>query len=268
MTIEELCGRIGLQEEVTAGVMQFSCGFDFESVRQELEALKKTETSKEALEHLQASLGEDAGHVKILSCMLQCACEAYKVYRDLSINDEIFYATMKCFTRFIGECAERTGEYAFDREWWTARQVGCTLFRIGELEYEMVRMDGRPAVSIHIPSDAGLSPEKCSASILSAKGFFTEHFPAYKDSAYICDSWLLSPVLAGMLRPESNIAAFQRRFEIIDVRQPDTEFLEWLYHTYSTDYAGLPENTSLQRSMKRHLLAGGEMSSALGVLRN
>lgn len=46
-------------------------------------------------------------------------------------HDEMLYP-------FLEEAYERTGRYVFDRYWWTGRQAGCHLFRIGELEYEII----------------------------------------------------------------------------------------------------------------------------------
>ena len=45
------------------------------------------------------------------------------------------------------------------------------------------------------------------------------------------------------------------------------DFLDWLFHTKSTDYAKLPENTSLQRNVKKHLLSGGVIRNAFGRLK-
>lgn len=42
------------------------------------------------------------------------------------------------------------------------------------------------------------------------------------------------------------------------------EFIEWLFHTKSTDYNALPENTSLQMKVKKHLLTGGVIRTAYG----
>ena len=98
-------------------------------------------------------------YTSILACSLLCACRAYEEYQKKGISDTVYFETMKCFTRFIDETQKRTGRLAFDRGWWTYRQISMQLFRIGELEYEFVEYEGRPALSIHIPSDAHFSKE-------------------------------------------------------------------------------------------------------------
>ena len=154
----------------------------------------------------------------------------------------------------------------FDRYWWTTRQAGCHLFRIGELEYEMKHIDDSIVIGIHIPSDADFSPSKVDDSITNARRFFSKYYPELSDTEYRCHSWLLDHHLRGMLKKDSNILHFQNLFEIIDEGEVGSDFLEWLYHTKSTDYAALPENTSLQKNVKKHLLSGGAIRNTYGRL--
>lgn len=141
------------------------------------------------------------------------------------------------------------------------------MFRIGELEYEMKHINDKPVIDIHIPSDADFSKNACDESLNFAHRFFAKFFPEYENCEYRCHSWLLAPELRNMLSPETNIINFQDRFVIVDKGEPDTEFIEWLYNTKSKNYENLPENTSLQRNMKRYLLSGGTICNAVGILK-
>ena len=199
--------------------------------------------------------------------MLKASADAYAIYKTKGISDKIYFDTMKCYTRFINETYKMTGRLYFDRYWWTARQAGCHLFRIGELEYEMKHIDDKIVIGIHIPSDTDFSPAAVDKSLMKAKEFFVEYYPNLANAEYRCHSWLLDSQLKGMLNKNSNIISFQNRFEIFDEGESDTEFIEWLYNTKSTDYSALPENTSLQRNMKRHLLSGGVIHNAYGRLK-
>ncbi len=266
MTAERLCKLIGLNPNVQQQVIRFSRDFDFSAVQTWLEDFRSLEKMKESRKQLQRYLGEDEGNLKILSCMLKGAADLHAFYQDKNIEEEIYFATMRAFTRFLEECYERTGTYAFDRAWWTTRQAGGHLFRIGELEYEITAMDGSPVISIHIPSDADFRREACDASLSRAKEFFARHFPQYNGCRYICHSWLLAPELQDMLAPDSNILNFQKRFQITVNGQSDLEFIEWVYKTYEKEFHSLPEQTQLQRNLKKFLLGGGMLSDALGVL--
>ncbi len=267
MTVKDLCKRIELNQSVAENVVSFSENFDFSEIQPWLDDFRVMEKRKAARQTLQCYLGEDDGNFKILACMLKAAADLYTFYQQKQIEDEIYIATMGCFSRFINECYERTGKYHFDREWWTERQSGGHLFRIGELEYEIVKWEETNRISIHIPSDANFSQEACDESLARARIFFEKYFPQYRDCVYYCQSWLLAPELEGLLLPDSNILSFQKRFEITVDGKSDLEFLEWVFNTYETTLESLPENTRLQRSMKRFLLDGGMLSDATGILR-
>lgn len=279
MTIETLCKNICLQPEIEEEVLAFCASFDMEAVRDELEKLKDMEQEKEArsrLNRLFSDLapGENDRHVPMLACMLTCAAELFYWYETWGISETIFTETMKCFPRFIGECREITGRYAFDREWWTARQIGGRLFRLGALEYETTVRDGRPVISIHIPSDADLSGDSCEKSIAMAQEFFRRHagaFPGYDTAPRICHSWLLAPELEGLLEKESRILKFQKRFILEAVDYEEEDYLEWVFwrrpeSVRREGYKCLPEKTSLQKRMKAHLLNGGKIGAGLGRL--
>ncbi len=71
-----------------------------------------------------------------LAAALAGACRTRRAYRERNIPDEIFLNTMGCFRRFLMETHEMSGRWAFDRGFWTWRQTGCLLFRLGTLEFE------------------------------------------------------------------------------------------------------------------------------------
>lgn len=267
MDIMTLCDKIDLQFQIRNRVILFIENFDFGTVDKQQKGYFIYENMNEALARTQAILGEDTDGIKILSCMLKAAVDAYEVYQEKKISDEIYFATMRCFSRFIDETYKMTGKFYFDRYWWTTRQTGCHLFRIGELEYEMKHLDKGVVIGIHIPSDADFSPLSVEKSLHNAYKFFAKHYPSLIDVEYRCHSWLLDGQLKSMLGHNSNIINFQNRFEIFDEGKADTEFIEWLYNTKSTNYSTLPENTSLQLNVKQHLLAGGVIRNAYGRIK-
>ena len=187
------------------------------------------------------------------------------------IPEEIWLATMRCYPRFIGEHRRSYGRDGFDRGAWTVRQAGCRLFRIGELEYELYERKGKRAVSIHIPSDARLEADLLNGSVRQAGTFLSEYYPEWKNLPMICESWLLSPALKDMLKPESRIRRFQDAFDLTEEDPEDTSALEWVFFIAegqrdSVRYENLPEDTSLQRKMKAALLAGKKPGNAGGTL--
>lgn len=266
MDVLYLCDKINLQPEIKSEVLRFSDAFDFKIVDKQLKDFLVYEKMKDAQIELQSTLGDDEDNIKILACMLKASVDVYDIYKEKGISDEIYFSTMKCYTRFIDETYKMTGRLYFDRYWWTARQAGCHLFRIGELEYEMKHLEDKTVIGIHIPSDADFSQFSVDNSLETAKRFFIEHYPKLANTEYRCHSWLLDSQLKNMLSEKSNIISFQKRFEIFDEGEVDTEFIEWIFNTKSKNFVTLPENTSLQKNMKKHLLSGGVIRNAYGKL--
>ena len=266
MDFRSLCGNIDLPEEMRKEAICYYQSGGFDTVRPFVEGLRNMETESNARDKLNRLLDPDPKKAKMLAFMLSCASDLYLWYQEKGISETIFLATMRCFTRFIEECREITGQYAFDREWWTARQISGNLFRIGELEYEMTHVGQKPVISIHIPSDSVLTPQNCSASLESAKAFFAKFFPLYEGKDFVCHSWLLAPELKSLLPPDSNIILFQHRFLLQDVDYSEIECMDWVFKTRNVPIAELPENTTLQKNMKRHLLNGGKIGCGRGRL--
>ena len=189
-----------------------------------------------------------------------------------ALPEEIWMATMGCFPRFVGEHVRSYGYPGFDRGFWTSRQVEARLFRIGELEYELLEKDGRPfCVSIHIPSDARLEPELLNRSVADCRAFLADRFPAWSGLPFRCESWLLSPLLREWLPETARIPGFQRAFDIDRVFPDDDAAVEWVFHVAGGQRDAFrleeaPEDTLLQRRMKAHMLSGGCPGAAEGVL--
>ena len=141
------------------------------------------------------------------------------------------------------------------------------MYRIGELEYELKRLDDKQVIDIHIPSDADFSLKAVDESLETAEEFLRICYPEMSVCDFTCDSWLLSKQLEGMLKEESNIRSFAKRFEILGEGEPDTEFIEWIFNTKTDNYELLAENTSLQREVKKFILSGGVFRNGYGVLK-
>ena len=266
MTVLELCKKIELQDEIAARVCEISSEFDFSPVEKLIEGLATEDSSAESYRAIKETLGEDPRALKILCCYLRAALLTYEKYKEMEIGDGIFFDTMKCFTRFIEECFEKTGELAFDRAFWTHRQTSAVLMRIGTLEFERKIREGKRVISLHIPSDADLSSEALDDSFAAARRLISEKFGEYADAPFVCESWLLYDGLDAVLNEDSKILAFKRRFDMQYQNPPSDSNLVWIFRRADcSDYANLPESTSLQRNVKRLLLNGGGIGSGYGI---
>ena len=267
MNIQTLCDKIELQPYIKERVLAFAQTADFAKIDELQKGYYTFETMYETLLNVQEWLGEDKDGTKILTCLLRAACNTHAIYQEKGISDDIYFETMKCFPRYISETYVSTGKWAFDRHIWTTRQSGGHLFRLGQLEYEIKRGEGSVVIGVHIPSNAKFSPDLVDESLEKAHAFFETYYPELKDAEYHCHSWLMDRQLGQMLGEDANITRFQNRFEIFDEGAESWDFLEWLFRTKSTDYTTLSEETSLQRKVKKHVLAGGKMWTAYGRLK-
>ena len=270
MWIEEICSRIEMPEEATGRILEAAEKVQDADVKALTEKLTLPDAYAAAQKELEEKLKEDKQGFQMLACMLNAARLTRENYRKKGIGEDIFKATMKCFTRFVTEYKESYGEYGFDRAFWTGRQLSMLLFRIGELEYEVLDAScryQRQAVDRHIPSDALLVREKCHESCTAAQGFIAKYFPEHTGEPFMCCSWLLSPALEELLPENSKINCFRREFEITEWEKDSTEFLQWVFKREDIPVKELPEDTSLQKKMKQYLLRGGKVGEATGKLK-
>ena len=221
-----------------------------------------------ASKELRERLNDDQNGYKILNTLLEIACDTYETYKEKGISEKVFVQTQKCFLRFALEHKESFGVFGFDRFYWVGRQLSLLLFRIGELEYEMVTLDGKNAISLHIPSDAILTDEKVDNSLKEAREFINTYYPEYNGAIYYCSSWLLSPALKDLLNENSKILKFASRFNVTKHEEEPEDYKIWVYGKLNLEPKDFAEKTSLQRNVKKHVLAGGKIGEAFGILKN
>ena len=225
--LSELCSAIDMPQEITQELLPFyGAQIGDGNLLKELTA---PETYARAAKELKTALDPDERGLKTLCFMLTAALKTRIRYQEKGIPDDVYIKTMKCFSRFVKEHHESYGVYAFDRWYWTGRQLSMQLFRLGELEYETALFRDKIAVSVHIPSDADLSPERIDASLQAAKSFFRNYYPAYDSAVYFCESWLLSPALNNLLPANSKILLFQNRFRICATNAEGDSYKQWVF---------------------------------------
>ena len=169
MQLQELYAIIELPAEAVRRLEAVAPAIALSDFEEELAGMMDIATADAAYRRLSARLTGDADHWAMLLCQLECARRDADRYRALGAGMDVFAATMKCYTRFLRECAVRNGRMFFDRGWWTYRQLSMRIFRLGALEYELREEGGAPCAGIHIPSDADLSPAAVDDSLAPAR---------------------------------------------------------------------------------------------------
>lgn len=263
----ELARAIHMPGEVIEEIREILDHTDFSQIDAIANGWWNPETWMSTLTETKIMLGNDPRGFRILTAQLRFAAQhSYPAYREKGISDDVFFATMGCFSRFVGEHLESYGIYGFDRDWWTPRELSLTEFRLGELEYEKVTHEGHPLVSLHIPSDAVLKRENLQASAELAKAFFACPETYYEYEYIFTHTWLLAPNLKEVLRKGSNILTFQKGFTIVNVDPESRDYMQWVFKNEKLSIDDAPENTSLQRNLKAYIKAGNKLGVALGQL--
>ena len=160
-------------------------------------------------------------------------------------------------TAFFGEFTE-TDEYyeGYPVDTWNAR-ISPEKARYPKSEWELFINETDPVISVHIPPSKDFTPENMEAAYSACLKVFAKSFPEYKPKAFYCHSWLMEPQLREMMKPTSNILAFQGKYLRFPRISDGKAILIFLYDDPTiTDWKDLPENSSLQRAVKQHYLDG------------
>lgn len=260
MTVKELAENLKLDEQVINTVSENDKATDYAKIDEACKMLLTPETWEQGVKELTEYCGDDPGGMKILAIYLHCIAETYERYSEKGIPDKIFYDTMGFIPRFLNSHKQTWGAYAFTWAWWMPRQISMNEFRVGEYEYEFFDDNGVKKMWIHIPADAKIAESNISA----VYPFLEKFYPEYSDAQIVCDSWLLSPALKELLPADSNIIAFQNCFNVTRTDWESPWFMGWIWPRSDMPLEELPENTTLQKNAKKHLMAGGKIGSGYG----
>lgn len=205
---------------------------------------------------------------------------AREAYSSLGISEDIFFDTFSDLRYKAVECMQNKGVWGTFVQFWYPIFYRCDIVKLGRLEYETITYDGQPrevagitlrpgqkVANIHIPSSGEpFDRESRLESYRLAYEFFRDLHPD-GPLVCVCHSWLLYPEYRSVLGDASNIVSFMDDFTILEI--DDGAFQDaWRVFGAAADGPAdqLPEDTSMQRAFKRHILAGGKNGSALGVL--
>lgn len=201
----------------------------------------------------------------------------------LGLTKRVVLNTILDFKWKIIECKKLHGVPGTDHFDWYTRFLELRLFALGRLQFELrsyqgeeitvgerVIKEGMPVLYTHIPKDGSpLDIKLCNASFKEAKKVFAKLL-GIEDIPVLCASWLLYPKNRDFLPESSNIIKFMDRFTLVSVdhcRRDRNSVIPFVFEVkMNTPTEELPEETSLQRAYKAHLLEGGRMGAGTGVL--
>jgi hypothetical protein len=128
--------------------------------------------------------------------------------------------------------------------------------RLPRAAWPLVVKGGDPILDLHVPGEEPLTITALGAAHRQAAMFFERYYPEHPFRAYVCDSWLFSPLLEEMLGPESNIVRWQGEGYLLPDASEGEGLLEWTFGTSHIDPAVAPRDTRLRRALIAHLEQG------------
>ena len=277
-------------------------GFDEESVLCFEEACSKIYASSEASECLELArqemfagseifkeklplISDAAGVHRYTSDMvfwLSCAQPLREIYEKEGLTDELCLDALRDLLYKNRECLKVYGVPGTYTQWF---QKFFTLerFTFGRLEYDVKVWEmedykdyltaGDRVFGCHIPSSGPLTPGAVMDSVKRLYDFAKKK-DMLKDGklAISCATWLIYPPMVELLDEDSNIRKFHDIFDMIIVNHREENpysSLDWVFYK---KYDGpeslktMPEDTKLQRILKKFYLEGGTQGVGMGMI--
>ena len=144
--------------------------------------------------------------------------------------------------------------------------IGYSVNEFGEGTGEKVRLEGYTEVmrkgdmiiEVHIPAKDPMTPDICDASYKEAIDFFKKCYPEYDFKAITCQSWMLDKRIPQLLGKETNLTRFMDKYTGYPLISSGQGLYAFVFNLHSPVPAEeLPEDTSLRRVIKQHLMNGG-----------
>ena len=144
---------------------------------------------------------------------------------------------------------------------WLLGILRGDVVQVGRLQVE--RQSGAHGHGLHIPETGPLTPEAVDDALRRASELVDS-------TRFSCESWLLDRDLAAAL-PDSNLASFARRFDIVDEDAEeggDEAVAKFVFRRKPAEVlsGSVAARTSLERYVMERLRSGTPWTQPLGVL--
>lgn len=203
--------------------------------------------------------------------------DMHKRYCEKGIDDAIFLDSAHDTVLWCDAWTKTKGELFLGELKWLWHICSASIIKLGRLEfcYTKARRDfpeyavkkGDPILDVHIPAQGPLDSLECKKSFDMAREFYPTVLG--KDfKAFVCHSWLLDPTLNEILKPTSNILAFQKMFDIVDKDESDA-LLGYIFRWKITrdELPSAECKSSLARTVKNEALSGRRFYAGLGIIK-
>ena len=285
----EVLKNLPYGQEEMALLEEAAKALDWEKLSPMITALTYPATAEQAKNDFYALIQEqDAAHHGLCGVCVFAASMyelAVRLY-PLGVSKQVLLDTFGALPRMMEEYKMQLGHIGFKEGFWVWRQCCGQILRLGTLEFEYMPElsahgaqitgleEGKPVLSVHIPCGCDTSRDALDASYAMARTYFAERpYLWYGNGGVpqgiICHTWLLSVALKELLKPESGIRRFMEDYKIVEHEEEGKDCIHFLFRVASTTPTEeLPENTSLRRAVKQHLLSGKGIGTGFGLCVN
>ena len=138
---------------------------------------------------------------------------------------------------------------------------------LDKTQWELCLSESDPVLRVHIPPGGGFNKEILADTYQRTREVMEKCYPDKPFKAIYCTSWLMSLDLREILKPESNILAFQSDYIPVPQQGSDATTFSFVFGDLNVKpemIPDLPENTSLQRAIKKRYLDGGYVCQGAG----
>ncbi|MBQ4314156.1 MAG: hypothetical protein IJC21_01805 [Lentisphaeria bacterium] len=269
MTLErfcELCGFNADEEKIIAGYLadEKINAAGLEICRLCFEAPERPETFPEPVED------DDLAKANLVSAFYGIEY-AKQIHASLGIPQYILENGMRDIAIWSRHELRDKGVFGIRRGFhWTNVLYRAVALRFGRLECNLTRgfrldelrdeagnlllKKDDPLIGLHIPADGALDIDACIDSMRKMAEFFDWYKPDYHYKGFVVDTWLVDPLLAQFLPPESNIVRFQQ-LGIQYLIQDEYDPTFWLWGTRDPEKVANP--SELQRKALAFIKSGG-----------
>jgi len=206
------------------------------------------------------------------------ADEAWRRYQKAGLGRELYLNSMHdlyCKIHITYGLYKMWGLYcsAWFNDFFLLKRFG-----LGRLEYELFESPfdydhpayalkkGQKLVNVHIPASGPLAMDGVVDSLKRAVDFYNDDFP---DSVipFLCETWMLYEPTYNLMPEGGNLRKFADLFTVVENQIiPGCDDRWRIFHMpNSVPISTYPEDTRMQRSMKKWLLEGNRMGNGLGI---
>ena len=133
--------------------------------------------------------------------------------------------------------------------------------RLSKKEWKRILQTGDAVLKVHIPGMGKLLKADCDAAYARAVEVYRSCFPEYDFKGFVCNTWLLCPVMGRFLKKDSNIMQFQEKYHVFPAKNNAPDVFHYVFSlevasAADVDPETLTENNSMQRGIKALLKEG------------